>query len=336
MMKWLFAVLLITFALPGCQESPRESELSGEAQGTTYHIKLALDNAPTSLEEIRRQVSSTLAEIDAQLSNYREDSEISRINRLERTTWLPVSQEIAKLLDTAHTVYERSDGCYDLTVKPLYDLWGFSGHESRVPTQDEIDAVLPHVGMPLLEVDTVNQRIRKKDPKLKIDLSSIAQGYSVGLVAQNLEALGINNYWVEIGGEIMAKGHNANGHHWNFGMGTPKPLTMELQQIVYNRAQNGMAVMKAGTYRSFFEDKGQAYSPSLNPKTGRPVTHHLRSVIVMHDDPIWADAWGTALLCVGEQEAARIAEAEQLKVLLIYDSDNKLNEYMSKAFSAPQ
>ena len=336
MMKWLFAVLLMTFALPGCQESSREAEVSGETQGATYHIKLVLDNAPTSLEEIRSQVSATLSEIDAQLSNNREDSEISRINRLEMTTWLPVSHEIAKLAGIAHTVYELSDGCYDLTVKPLSDLWGSSRHENRVPTQDEIDAVLPHVGMSLLVVDEVNQRIRKKDPKLKIDLSSIAQGYSVGMVARNLEALGINNYWVEIGGEIMVKGRQANGHHWSIVMGTPIPLTLELQRIVYNREQSGVAVMKAGTYRNFFEVNGQAYSHILNPKTGRPVTHHLRSVTVIHDDPIWADAWGTALNCVGEQEAARIAEAEQLKVLLIYDGDSKLTEHVSKAFAAMQ
>ncbi|MGZ5629137.1 MAG: FAD:protein FMN transferase, partial [Methylobacter sp.] len=142
----LVAVLLLGFALSGCQKSPRESELSGAAQGTTYHIKLVLDGTSTSLEEARREVSTTLAEIDAQMSNYREDSEISRINRQERTTWLLVSKEIVELLAIAQTVYERSDGCYDLTVKPLFDLWGFSHHENKVPAQHEIDALLPHVG----------------------------------------------------------------------------------------------------------------------------------------------------------------------------------------------
>lgn len=335
-MRRSFALLLIIFALPGCQKPPREAEVSGEAQGTTYHIKLVLDGMSPSLEEIRHQISATLAEIDAQLSNYREDSEISRINRLERTTWLPVSQEIAELLVIAHTVYERSDGCYDLTVEPLFDLWGFSRHENRVPVQDEIDALLPHVGMSLLEVDAVNQRIRKKDPKLKIDLSSIAQGYSVGLVARNLEALGIKNYLVEIGGEMMVKGRKANGNDWRVAVQTPTPLTQEIQKIIDVREQSGTAIMTAGTYQNFFEDNGQTYSHILNPKTGRPVTHHLRSVTVMHDDPTWADAWDTALLCVGEQEAARIAEVEKLKVLLIYDGDGKIKEHMSKAFAAMQ
>ncbi len=335
-MRWSFALLLIFVALPGCQKSPREAEVSGEAQGTTYHIKLVLDNTSPPLEEIRRQISATLAEIDAQLSNYREDSEISRINRLERTTWLPVSQEIAELLVIAHTVYERADGCYDLTVEPLFNLWGFSRYENRVPTQDEIDALLPHIGMSLLEVDAVNQRIRKKDPKLKIDLSSIAQGYSVGVVARNLEALGISNYLVEIGGEMMVKGRKANGNDWRVAVQTPTPLTQEIQKIIDIREQGGTAIMTAGTYQHFFEENGQTYSHILDAKTGRPVTHHLLSVTVMHDDPTWADAWDTALLCVGEKEAARIAEVEKLKVLLIYDGDGKLTEHMSKAFVASQ
>ncbi|MGZ4998505.1 MAG: FAD:protein FMN transferase [Methylobacter sp.] len=332
----LVAVLLLGFALSGCQKSPHESELSGAAQGTTYHIKLVLDGTSTSLEQAQREVSATLAEIDAQMSNYREDSEISRINQQENTDWLPVSQEIAELLAIAHTVYERSDGCYDLTVKPLFDLWGFSRHENRVPSQHEIDAVLPHVGMQLLEVDAVNKRIRKKDPKLKIDLSSIAQGYSVGVVARRLEALGIKNYLVEIGGEMMVKGHKANGDNWRVAIQSPKPLTREIEKIIEVREQQGIAIMTAGTYQNFFEENGQTYSHILNPKTGRPVTHHLRSVTVMHDDPAWADAWDTALLCMGEEEAARIAEAEKLKVLLIYDADNKLTERMSKAFAASQ
>jgi thiamine biosynthesis lipoprotein len=334
--NWFIALLLITVVLPGCQKPTGESELSGEAQGTTYHIKLVLDGTSTSLEDARREVSATLAEIDAQMSNYREDSEISRINRQERSNWLPVSQEIVKLLVIAHTVYEHSDGCYDLTVKPLFDLWGFSGHENRVPTQDEIDALLPHVGMSLLEVDAVNNRIRKKDPKLKIDLSSIAQGYSVGVVAHRLEALGIKNYLVEIGGEMVLKGRKTNGDNWRVAVQTPTPLTREIEKIIDVREQQGIAIMTAGTYQHFFEENGQSYSHILNPKTGRPVTHHLRSVTVMHDDPTWADAWDTALLCVGEQEAARITEAEQLKVLLVYEGDGKLTEHMSKAFAAAQ
>jgi thiamine biosynthesis lipoprotein len=335
-MRNIFAVLLMTVALAGCQTPPPEAAISGEAQGTTYHIKLVLDGVPESLEEIRRHVSATLAEIDTQMSNYRDDSEISRINRQENTEWQPVSEEIMEQLVIARTVYERSDGCYDLTVKPLFDLWGFSRHENRIPTQDEIDALLPHMGMSLLEIDAANKRIRKKDPKLKIDLSSIAQGYSVGVVARRLEALGVKNYLVEIGGEMQVKGRKANGDNWRVAIQKPTPLTQEIQKIIDVREQQGTAIMTSGTYHHFFEENGQTYSHILNPKTGRPVTHSLRSVTVMHDDPTWADAWDTALLCMGEQEAARIAETEKLKILLIYEADGKLTEHMSPAFMASQ
>ena len=324
-----FSTLLVCLVLAGCQETPSESGISGEAQGTTYHIKLVLDATQATLTDVQSQVTSMLDDIDAKLSNYREDSEISRINQQETSDWISVSPEIAELLSIAHTVYERSNGCYDLTVKPIFDLWGFSRHEGRVPTQDEIDAVLAHVGMPLLELDTANLRLRKKDPKLKIDLSSIAQGYGVGLVARKIESLGVHDYLVEIGGEMIVKGRKKSWpYHWQVAIEKPNPFTREVQKVVEVREVQGTAIMTAGTYRNFFEDQGRSYSHIINPKTGRPVTHHLVSVTVMHDDPTWADAWDTALLCVGEQEAARIADAESLKVLLIYKGSDRFEEHL--------
>lgn len=332
-----FIALLAVFLLAGCQETPGESGISGEAQGTTYHIKMVLEGTHASLADIQSQVAKTLGDIDAKLSNYRDDSEISHINQQETSDWITVSPEIAELVSIAHTVYERSDGCYDLTVKPLFDLWGFSRHEGRVPSQDEIDAALAHVGMPLLELDTANHRLRKKDPRLKIDLSSIAQGYSVGLVARKIESLGVHDYLVEIGGEMMVKGRKKSWpHHWQVAIEKPNPYTREVEKVIEIREEKGTAIMTAGTYRNFFEEKGQSYSHILNPKTGRPVTHRLFSVTVMHEDPAWADAWDTALLCVGEQEAARIADAENLKVLLISKGGDQFEEHMSKAFVATQ
>jgi FAD:protein FMN transferase len=334
-LKSLFLQVMLVLILSGCQPSG-ETSLSGEAQGTTYHIKLVMTGVRTPIEDIKKQVYDTLSEIDAQMSNYREDSEISRLNQLEKDTWLPVSKEISEMLVIARSVYERSNGCYDLTTKPLFDLWGFSSHVNRVPADQEIDNLLPHVGMSLLEIDDVNHRVRKKDLKVKIDLSSIAQGYSVGVLAKRIEALGVHNYLIELGGEMMVKGRKTNGNHWRVGIESPTPLSRELGKVLDIREQYGTAVMTAGTYRNFFEDSGTAYSHILNPKTGRPVTHHLRSVTVMHDDPAWADAWDTALLCVGEKEAIRIVETENLKALLIYESDNNLKEYMSKAFISEQ
>jgi thiamine biosynthesis lipoprotein len=337
-MKPHFFGLLLSLTLLSCtnKHSPQGVELSGYAQGTTYHIKLAHDPGTTQLEQIRLQVTAELDQIDSQMSNYRQDSEISRLNEQETTQWLSVSPEIMELLTIAQIVYQRSEGCYDLTIKPLFDLWGFADHDNRVPSDQEIAELLPQIGMSLLEIDQAGQRIRKEHPKIKIDLSSIAQGYSVGRVTQRLEQLGVTEYLVEIGGEMFVKGRKANGDNWRIGVETPIAGERGLHKVIQIYEPQGTAVMTAGTYRNYFVDHGQQYSHILSPQTGKPVNHQLRSVTVVHNDPTWADAWDTALLCVGEAKARQIAEEEHLKVLLIYEHDKKLQEYASKAFAAAQ
>lgn len=324
--------LALGLTLAGCQSEEREIALEGSVQGTTYHVKIIPNGVPISRDAIHRQIEDVFADIDRKLSNYREDSEISVLNRQRTTDWLAVSPEIAQVIDIAKQVYRRSNGCYDLTVKPIFDLWGFSRHENRVPADPEIAQVLRHVGMSRVEVDLAGHRVRKQDPELSIDLSSIAQGYSVAAIAALLEQQGISAYMVEIGGELKVKGSKADGSPWRIAIEKPTPFTREVQRILEFHQQQGTAVMTAGTYRNFFEEKGKVFSHIIDPRTGRPVTHHLLSVSVLHDDPTWADAWDTALLCVGEAEAARIAEAEHLKALLIYQDGQTLKEIMSTAF----
>jgi FAD:protein FMN transferase len=330
-------LLAIFFLIPllACQPRNTESELSGATQGTSYHIKVVLPGTgkPITAEDLRPQIEAVFSDIDIKLSNYRDDSEISRINQQNTTEWITVSPEIAELVNIAQQVYERSDGCYDLTINPLFDLWGFSKHQNRVPDDEEIRQALQHVGMNRLEVDTSHPRLRKKDPLLLIDLSSIAQGYTVGVLSRLLEQQGIQNYLVEVGGEMKVKGRKANGNHWRVAIEKPTPYTQEVERVLDIHQQAGTAIMTAGTYRNFFEDKGQSYSHILNPKTGRPVTHPLLSVTVLHEDPTWADAWDTALLCVGGQQARTIAETEHLKALLISREGETLQEYMSSDFA---
>ncbi|MGR8935111.1 MAG: FAD:protein FMN transferase [Gammaproteobacteria bacterium] len=326
----LFAVILAS--LSACQPSSRESELTGSIQGTTYHIKMVMDGLPIKIEEIKSAIEQTFADIDIKLSNYRDDSEISRLNREQSSDWLPVSREIATLTAVAKQVSEKTRGCYDLTVKPLFDLWGFSKSENRIPTDEEIDRVLAHVGMARVDVDTEKLLLRRQDPAIQIDMSSIAQGYTVAAVAKLLENRGIHNYLAEIGGEMRVKGTKADGEPWRIAIEKPTPFTREIQRIIEIHQKNGTAVMTSGTYRNFFEENGRVYSHIIDPRTGRPVTHQLLSVTVLGDDPVWADAWGTALLCVGEKEAIEIAEKERLKALLIYREGGEFKEAMSSAF----
>jgi thiamine biosynthesis lipoprotein len=325
------AAAVAAVALSACQQT-NETTLSGSIQGTTYHIKIVLDGLKVTPDEVKADVEAVFRNVDEKLSNWRDDSEISRINRQKTTEWIPVSPEIMQVMTIARTVYDKTQGCYDLTVKPIFELWGFAKHEQKVPEQADIDGVLAHVGMDKLEIDAEHNRLRKMDPEIQITLDSIAQGFTVGAVAQRLESRGIQNYLAEIGGEMKVKGKKADGSAWRVAVEKPTPMVREVQRIIELHEEQGTAVMTSGTYRNFFESGGKTYSHILNPKTGRPVTHNLLSATVLHPDPTWADAWSTALLCVGEVEGARIAEAEPLKALFIYRDGDQLKEQMSRAF----
>lgn len=326
------AVLLFSlcgvFLLTACQQDHGEIELSGSIQGTTYHIKWA-DHLDLDRDRLHKGIEDRFQDIDIKLSNYREDSEISRLNRRKTTEWLAVSQEIAGLIAIAKQVHVRSSGCYDLTVKPLFDLWGFSRHEMRVPEQADIDRVLGHVGMGKVEIDPENLRLRKLDPEIAIDLSSIAQGYTVGAIGSFLESHGIHNYLAEIGGEMKVKGRKASGSPWKIAIEKPKASGRDIQKILGLHPVDGIAIMTSGTYRNFFEQQGQVYSHIIDPRTGRPVTHRLLSVTVLDKDPTWADAWSTALLCLGDEDGWKVAEAERLRALFIYAENGELRERLS-------
>jgi thiamine biosynthesis lipoprotein len=318
-----------------CQPGNEEIALAGAVQGTTYHVKLVAPGKSIDSAKLQQAIETVYDDVDHKLSNYREDSEISHLNRQETTDWLDVSPEIAELVAVAREVHAKSNGCYDLTVKPLFDLWGFSRHQNRVPRDAEILAHLPHVGMDKLEIDVPGRRIRKKDPMLRIDLSSIAQGYTVGRVAALLETWGIGNYLVEIGGEMRVKGGKANGSAWRVAIEKPLPYTREVERVLEVQERQGVAIMTSGTYRNFFQEGGKQYSHILDPKTGRPVTHRLLSVTVLHQDPTWADAWSTALLCLGETDGYRNAEREGLKALFISQENGELKEHYTPAFKVP-
>jgi thiamine biosynthesis lipoprotein len=326
--------LLAALALAACQPAA-ETQLAGAVQGTTYHVKVVLDGLPVAPEQVQADIDAAFRLVDEKLSNWRDDSEISRINQQKTTEWLSVSPEIAQVISVAMDIYRRTDGCYDLTVKPLIDLWGFSKHEQQVPDQAAIDQARRHIGMDKLELDVGGRRLRKLDPELQIGLDSIAQGYTVAVVARALESRGIQNYLAEIGGEMMVKGRKANGNPWRVAVEKPTPMAQEVQRVIDIHEAQGTAVMTAGTYRNFFENQGKTYSHILDPRTGHPVTHGLLSVTILHDDPTAADAWDTALLCVGQAEGARIAEAERLKALFIYRDGDQLKEWMSAAFARP-
>lgn len=333
MTKPVFLVFLSVLpGLTGCQ-TPQEALLEGEIQGTTYHIRMVLDPTAPDLATLKAALQDTFQTVDEQMSNWREDSEISRLNRNATTADISLSPALHGVLLKARDVWQRSGGCYDLTVKPLIEAWGFARHEGRVPAEAEIARILPDIGMSQLDIDPVKPRLGKRNPAIRIDLGSIGQGYTVGAVADRLEGFGITRYLAEIGGEMKVRGKKADGSAWRIAIEKPTPLKREVQRVMELQQENGVAVMTSGTYRNFFESGGKVYSHILNPATGRPVTHNLLSVTVLHENPALADAWSTALLCLGEVDGKAVAEREKLKALFIYHEGTELRETMTTALS---
>lgn len=329
--RFLPLVLTAFWTLTGCKD-PGETLVSGASQGTTWSIKIVPNDTSVSVDDIRADAEAVFQRVDERLSNWRNDSEISRFNQQKDTDWHPVSPEIIVLTTLARDVYEKTHGCFDLTVKPLFDLWGFARHELSVPTPEEIARIRTHIGMDKLEIDPERSRIRKQDPVIEISMDSIAQGYTVSVLSQLLENRGIQDYLVEVGGEMKVKGHKADGSAWRIAIEKPIPMTREIQRVLELNQTSGIAVMTSGTYRNFHESGGKTYSHIIDPRTGKPVTHRLLSTTVMHEDPTLADAWSTALLCVGEAEGSKLVESEHLHSLFIYREADQLKEEMSTTF----
>ncbi len=326
----VLAVFFIFSQLIACS-GPSIQKLEGAAQGTTYHIsywsKTSIDNAA-----VASAVKNELDVIDKALSNYRPDSVIEVFNSTENTDSQEVGAEIVKLVRIAQTVSVASKGCYDLTMKPLFDLWGFRGEAPAMPDEASIQKLQARIGMAKLDIID-DSHLRKQQADLKVDLSSIAQGYSVGKISQVLEEQGITDYLVEIGGELQTRGYKPDQQAWRIALERPLPGDMHMQKRITMPKESQMAVMTSGTYNHYFDYQGQRYSHILDARNGRPITHDLVSVTVIHEDPTIADAWDTALLCLGQKEGLQAANVAHIPALFIQQQGSELIESKSDALN---
>ncbi|MDD1612958.1 MAG: FAD:protein FMN transferase [Methylococcaceae bacterium] len=322
------AILMI--ALAGCTKSPAMQQLKGFAQGTSYHISY-WSASPIDTQAVKKAVDNEFATIDQLLSNYRPDSVIESFNADDATSSQEVGPEIVQLLRVAETVHKASQGCYDLTIKPLFTLWGFDGETPAIPDEKAVNDALKRIGMAQLTIIDATH-VSKKHSGLKVDLSSIAQGYSVESISRVLEKHGVHDYMVEIGGELKTRGHKPDQSSWRIAVEKPLPGEHKLHKILSMPKEAPLAIMTSGTYRHYFDANGQRFSHILDARTGRPVTHDLVSVTVAHADPVIADAWSTALLCLGQEQGLKTANAEHLAALFIRLQNNQLLESQSDAF----
>lgn len=324
----LFSILALL--LGGCNQPPSLIKLSGPAQGTTWHVTLWHPGGADN-EIIRQNIVAELARVDPLMSNYRPDSVIERFNRAAASEVLEVGPEIVNLIEKAREVTKTSRGCYDLTIKPVFDLWGGSGQQVSVPSETELRNQLQIVGIDHVVARSGNT-LAKSVPDLQVDLSSIAQGYTVKKMADVLESAGIEHYLVELGGELKTLDHKPSGEPWRVAIERPTPEERSIHKVITIRSDAPLSVMKSGTYRHYFDDQGQRYSHVLDARSGWPVSHSNVSVTVIDQDPTRADAWSTALLCLGAREGQVVADKHDIAALFIEEENKQLRETTTEAW----
>tara|TARA_R110000737_G_scaffold328370_1_gene343025 strand:+ start:504 stop:1541 length:1038 start_codon:yes stop_codon:yes gene_type:complete len=325
-------VLASTFlVLSGCFPSNdlgrQEYFLQGSTMGTTYNIKVVGQNIDAN--KLQQGIDKKLKQLNQEMSTYIADSELSIFNQSKSLTPITVSAGLARVLKEAIRLGELSDGALDVTVGPLVNLWGFGPkyRPETIPSDELLAATKAQVGLD--KITFSNGMLSKNIPNLYLDLSTIAKGYGVDLVAEFLEASGINNYLVEIGGEMRLKGFKHTGELWHVAIEKPLSNERAVHQIIVPKDN---AVATSGDYRIYFEANGQRFSHIIDPKTGKPINHKLVSVTVIHPSSMTADGLSTALMVMGEEKALAFAEANGLAVYIIAKTDHGFVEQSTVKF----
>lgn len=329
----LLIVALISLA--GCKQQVEVvgTTLAGETMGTSYTIRLVEIPEGHTGAKLKRAVDDALERVNDQMSTYRPDSELSRFNASDSTDWFPVSRETATVVAEAQRVSHESDGAFDATVMPLVNLWSF-GPEARpdaLPSEEELEERRSYVGYEKLEVRLDPPALRKADPRMSVDLSAIAKGYGVDVVAQLLDERGVTAYLVEIGGEVRTKGPKPDGDLWHIGIERPIANQRAVETIV-DLENDAMAT--SGDYRNFFEAGGKRYSHTLDARTGRPIEHTLVSASVFASTCMTADAYATTVMVLGPAEGYDWLVEREIAALLIVKVGDRFVEKPTPAFEA--
>jgi thiamine biosynthesis lipoprotein len=313
--------------------------LRGPSMGTQFTIVLpgrSADWDRASLEQLQVQVDAELAAVNAEMSNYLVDSEISRFNRAPAGKSVEVGANLLEVVRLAKQVSAQSNGAFDITVAPLVEAWGFGPRtdpERSIPTPERIAELQALVGDAKLEIDLAAGTLRKLAPGLRIDLSAIAKGHGCDRVAAVLEGAGYRDYMIEIGGELRLSGANPSGEGWAVAIERPTADAAGVHAVHAMFELTDVAVATSGDYRNFWSQGETRYSHTIDPRTGRPITHSLASVTVVHpDSAALADAWATALDVLGPAEGGAMAENLELAAYFLIRTDTGFEVRMSTAF----
>ncbi len=306
--------LLFFVSQSACSRQPdlKKIRISGHTMGTQYHISVAIPSTFVVKTDLKKDIDTLLVKINQQMSTYIEDSEINQFNDYRSTDWFAVSIDLLEVVTAAQEVSYATNGAFDITISPLVDLWGFGAKTLLgFPQQEQLIETLKHVGYQKLSIRNMPPAIRKRDKLMQIDLSAIAKGYAVDKVGQLLKFNELNNYLVEIGGEISASGTNQTGDIWQIAIENPDYNESLPTKII---ALKDIGVATSGDYRNFFIKDGKRFSHIIDPKTGYPTHHNLASITVLNQSTMIADAYATALLVMGEKRGIVFAKKKKLKI----------------------
>lgn len=324
----LLITLVLLFTMQGCAKQTQEVHLTGATMGTTYNVKFVANETINS-SEIHSEIDTLLIQVNKQMSTYDPDSELSKFNQWHSTEPFVLSPETLLVMREAKRLGELSGGVLDVTVGPLVNLWGF-GPDARpdtVPSDELIKATQARTGLEKLILD--QHTAQKILPELYVDLSTIAKGYGVDKVAEVLESHGLQNYLVEIGGEMRVAGTKLNGMQWRIAVEKPVSTERAVETIL---SIGNNAIATSGDYRNYFEENGVRYSHLIDPRTGFPIQHNLVAVSVVNASSMTADGLATALIVMGKEQALEVAQKNNLDVLLITRENGQFTEYTTGKF----
>ncbi|MEL6342860.1 MAG: FAD:protein FMN transferase [Myxococcota bacterium] len=305
---------------PGSTPNRTLTTFQGEIFGTTYAVKIVTPKTPseTHRADLEAAMKAAMDNVNDKMSTWQPDSEISRFNAHDSTAPFPVSSETLAVIQAAHEVSVASGGGFDVTVRPLVSAWKFGDDAAeQTPTKADLALIMGQIGYQKLTTDMENMTLTKAIPELTVDLSAIAKGYGVDEVARALEAKGIEEYLVEIGGEVRAKGRNPDNATWKIGVEKPDAIRGVIVEVV---SLDGISMATSGDYRNYYEEDGKRISHTIDARTGQPIDHTLASVSVLHQSCAMADAYATAINVLGPEEGMALAQDRDLAVLMLVRS----------------
>ncbi len=304
--------------------------LGGETMGTTWSLVIS-QSAGQQEARLQSAIEAELVSVNDLASTWQSDSELSQLNQNTSTDWVSVSEALYGLLEQAQLVSEASGGAFDVTVGPLVNLWGFGPDKEleTIPSDEAIAAAQALSGRDAVALRAQPPAVRKSASAVYIDLSASAKGYGVDRVTSLLDQRGITDYLFEIGGELRASGKSPRGDAWKIGVERP----IEGERVVHAAVtlDNG-ALATSGDYRNFFERDGVRYSHTIDPRTGKPITHRLASVSVFASTSAASDAWATALMVLGEDAGYDLAESRGLAAYFLYKDGGGFKAKVTTAF----